>query len=282
VKRRKAILAGVLLAAVCVSMLAGIASGDARTVRDVSALRQVPDEGGARIEEAMRNSPTVMQGVAALKAGALPAAVAALGESIAEDGNTGAVARYLYAEALVRMGRPANALYYYNEFMSRWPGHPLADDLLVGIALVYLESGRDGDAESWLRRVITDCPQGDRLPLARLLLVGNGSGRGASSDRESSDPSMNSSRSADKLDTGELSLRDRAKALDERESRIEARERLLADAEKKLEIDRKRVLDIENTLLGRKQQLDTREKALDARATALDKREKELKDFENR
>ena len=278
-KKRRMILAGLALTMLFVSLMASVAGGDTRTGLDVSAMRQLPDEGGALINEAMRRSPTLMQGIAALRAGALADSIGALGEAALETGNTGAVARYFYAEALARLGKSANALYYYNEFLSRWPGHPLADDVLLGVALVYLEAGRPADAGHWLRRIITDCPQGDRVPLARLILGGGG----AAGVREPAQRSgVNSVQSADTLQERERGLQDRGRALDERESRIEARERLLADAEKKLEIDRQRVLDTENTLLARKQQLDTREKALDTRAAALDKREKELKDFENR
>lgn len=283
-KKRIGSMTGLVLAIVCVFVLASVASGDTRATDAVSALRQLPDEGGALIGDAMKRSPALMQGVAALRAGALADSIGALGEAVREAGNTGAVARYFYAEALARLGKAGNALFYYNEFLSNWPGHPLADDVLLGIALVYIEAGRMNDAEPWLRRMLTDCPQGDRLPLARLLLEGRTfSGHpGASSQTPDAKQNLKSTSPAATMDVREDGLHARSKTLDDRESSLDARERLIADAEKKLEVDRKRVIAMEGLVLAKKQHLDTREKALDARASALDKREKELKDFENR
>jgi len=245
---------------------------NSRAVFPVSGLRALPSASDEVVGPALRAHAGLMQAVAALRAGLPAEALGGLGEAAPLDGNTGAVATYFYAEALVRVAHPENALYYYNDFLARFPGHALCDDVLLGMAFVYLEAGRAQDAAHWLERLVGDCPQGDRVPLARMLLerlaqggrpvvirtVADGDGR-ATADRTGSRP----------VDDG-------------RESRLDAREKLLAAAEQKLDVDRKRVLALEARLLAQKQQLDGLEKTLAARTLALDKREKELKDFENR
>lgn len=271
-KKRRMIVSGWILTSFFASLLAGGAGGDTRFMQNVSALRQLPDEGGAAISQAMRRSPALLQGIVTLKTGAVADSIGALSEAASEKKESQAVAQYFYAEALSRLKKFTNAIYHYSEFLSNWPRHPLADDVVLGLALVYLETGRLSQAESWLRRLITEYPEGDRVPLARLLLekiAANGFRAGGESF------ALNAT--ADTLKERERKLQNLGKDLDLRMSRIEARERLLADAENKLEMDRQRILAAEAKLATLKQQLDKREKELAMKTALINKREKELK-----